>query len=62
MTDPMESLAIRVGEMSVAVDDLEYLLAALDSGNQWEIDAAVRRAVTTLNTLKDKPCSPAMQW
>ena len=55
MTSSAESLAFRVGEMSVAVDDLEYLLAALDGGNQWEIDAAVRRAVTTLNTLKDKP-------
>lgn len=34
---------------------LEYLLAALDGGQQWDIDAAINRGVLVANTLKDKP-------
>lgn len=34
---------------------LEYLLAALDGGQQWDIDAAIHRGVLVANTLKDKP-------
>ena len=34
---------------------LEYLLAALDEGQQWEIDHAIHRGVLVANNLKDKP-------
>lgn len=38
-----------------AVDALEYLLAALDGGQQWDIDAAIRCGVTVANHLKERP-------
>ena len=34
---------------------LECLLAALDGGQQWEIDHAIHRGVLVANNLKDKP-------
>lgn len=37
------------------LDALEYLLAALDGGQQWEIDHAIHRGVIVANNLKDKP-------
>lgn len=38
-----------------ALAALDYLLAALDGGHQWEIDHAIHRGVLVANTLKDKP-------
>ena len=37
------------------LDALEHLLAALDEGQQRDIDVAIRRGVIVANTLKDKP-------
>ena len=37
------------------LDALEDLLAALDGGQQWEIDVAIQRGVIVANNLKDKP-------
>lgn len=37
------------------LDALEDLLAALDGGQQWEIDHAIHRGVLVANNLKDKP-------
>lgn len=37
------------------LDALEYLLAALDGGQQREIDHAIHRGVIVANNLKDKP-------
>lgn len=36
-------------------DTLEYLIAAMDGGHQWDIDAAIHGATLTLKTLKDRP-------
>lgn len=38
-----------------AVDALEYLLAALDGGQQWDIDAAIQCGVIVANNLKERP-------
>ena len=38
-----------------ALAALDYLLAALDGGHQWEIDHAIHRGVIVANNLKDKP-------
>lgn len=38
-----------------ALAALEYLLAALDGGQQWDIDAAIRCGVTVANHLKERP-------
>lgn len=42
-------------ERDKAAVALECLLAALDGGQQWDIDAAINRGVLVANTLKDKP-------
>lgn len=42
-------------QRDTAVAALEYLLAALDGGQQWDIDAAIQCAVTVANHLKEKP-------
>lgn len=34
---------------------LEYLIAAVDGGHQWDIDAAMHGATLTLESLKEKP-------
>lgn len=42
-------------ERDRAAAALEYLLAALDGGQQWEIDHAIHRGVLVANTLKERP-------
>lgn len=37
------------------LDALEYLLAALDGGQQWDIDVAIQRGVIVANHLKERP-------
>lgn len=37
------------------LDALEYLLAALDGGQQWDIDAAIQCGVIVANNLKERP-------
>ena len=38
-----------------ALAALDYLLAALDGGHQWEIDHAIHRGTLTATYLKDRP-------
>ena len=42
-------------QLDKAAAALECLLAALDGGQQWEIDHAIHRGVLVANNLKDKP-------
>lgn len=37
------------------LDALEYLLAALDGGQKWDIDVAIQRGVIVANHLKERP-------
>lgn len=37
------------------LDALEYLLAALDGAQQWDIDVAIQRGVIVANHLKERP-------
>lgn len=37
------------------LDALEYLLAALDGGQQWDIDVAIQRGVIVANHVKERP-------
>lgn len=37
-----------------ALATLEYLVAALDGGHQWEIDHAIHGATLTLTNLKEQ--------
>lgn len=41
------------GRESAVSTSLEVLLAALDGGDEWEIDTARRLAVDTLNNLRE---------
>ena len=42
-------------QRDTAVAALEYLLAALDGGQQWDIDAAIQRGVIVANHLREEP-------
>ena len=42
-------------QRDTAVAALEYLLAALDGGQQWDIVAAIQRGVIVANHLKERP-------
>lgn len=42
-------------QRDLAVAALDYLLAALDGGQQWDIDHAIHRGVIVANNLKDRP-------
>ena len=64
--DPLNAVAYARGVLAVEADTyrrqrdqalaaLDYLLAALDGGHQWEIDHAIHRGTLTATYLKDRP-------